>query len=696
MGNHDNGRWIFPLTSLQIGDLQSYLSHLNIFLAAESNTFYILVDNRPWIEGLGSRRAQLWQLMVTKSRLSPFANSRARKGRNIGKEKSEKKDSNKVPNFTKCTKSSNSKFSERWFSLIDAATLSQKRGLQPVNKLKYSLQLNRELHSTLFGLIIFEVSWDDVRGINYSNELQTDTSLALETKFMRRWEFDSIVQAVGCISSWFSGTDHEQNILRDYLLSTVDEVFYDANEDFSEEETSDVELENASSYGLPVGFNVPPTELDDTSILHTPPPPNVPYKRRKVTRSWSSGVEVDTYCEETPKTPNRTFDPFGYCESTIEATEYKDVLILFRFNDRDLPFKLKDIIMYNLRLLTLLEYGLPSWVIFLQSYPVFCHLYRPWMCPLVRALYVIISVTTVVIGFYDLYKNVPLLKATASHLFGPIFDWIETWEMVSRVKYLGTMLFLHNFEKAVKWILMITRTMRSFFSVLARPVIEPLVDLSKFFLPFWTVCAQMSESFFTFIGIVLGSSSSFVGNVVEIVLLPIWLMMSFIWTSAMFIVLPVFWAFWEILYAPVRMVLALFSGIAFVSTLVYEMLGELWSSACSIVQIASATEATVSTTYEVSMWRSLWNDLFSKVFRAVKSILNGLVAFFSACNRHRLSIYNHLKEFLRKLSHRRCRPQHVNLQHRKKHVDPHRQAQQIHRTQKLMEANNRGPRHVER
>lgn len=106
------------------------------------------------------------------SRLSPFANSSARKGRKKGKEKLEKKASNKVTNAKKCTNSTNPKISERWFSLIDAATLSQKRALLPVKKLKYSLQLNRELHRTLFGLIIFEVSWDDVRGINYLNELQ--------------------------------------------------------------------------------------------------------------------------------------------------------------------------------------------------------------------------------------------------------------------------------------------------------------------------------------------------------------------------------------------------------------------------------------------------------------------------------------------------------------------------------------------
>ncbi|KAL9229345.1 hypothetical protein vseg_004822 [Gypsophila vaccaria] len=694
MGNDDNGGGccccVSSLTSLQVGDLQSYLSHLSLFLGSESNKFYILVDNRPWLEGLGSRPAHLWQLMVTKSRLSPFANTSARKGRATGKENLEKKAGTRGPSYRKCTKSAKSKFSERWFALIDAATVSQKRSLLPIKKLKYSLQLNHELQRTLFGLIIFEVAWDDIRGINYLNELQTDTSLAIESKFMRRWEFDSITQAVGSMSSWFSGTDNEQNTLRDYLLSTVDDIFYDAEENFSDEETTcfyDVAVGNDSSYEVPVASGMSHAGVEaDSSILHTPPPPNAPYKRRKVTRSNNSGTEVGTFSAESPKTPKNNVDTFDYYETSIESTEYKDILVLFRFNDRDLPFKLRDIVMSDLRLLTLLESGLPSWVIFLQSYPVFCHLYRPWMCPLARALYVVISVATVVIGFYDLYKNVPLLKATASHLFGPLFDWIETWEMVSRVKYLGTMLFLHNFEKAVKWILMITRTTKSFFSVLAQPIMEPLLEFSKLFCPFWMLFIQMVENLCSIIWITLGSTCNFIGNTVEMVLLPIWWILAFLWTAAVSIILPILWAVWEILYAPIRLILALTSFIGFVCTLLYEMLGDIWSSVSSIFSIASAAEGTV-TTIEASMFRSLWNDLFSKVFRAVRSILNGFVAFFAACNRHRLSIYNHIKELIQRLSGQPYQSQHIDPRHKRRHVgSPHRTP--ISKTPKSVKASN--------
>ncbi|KAD6794426.1 hypothetical protein E3N88_05322 [Mikania micrantha] len=49
--------------------------------------------------------------------------------------------------------------------------------------------------------------------------------------------------------------------------------------------------------------------------------------------------------------------------STIDkAIQYRDILLLFRFNDHDLPFELQEVIMFDLRLLTLFEAGLPSWI----------------------------------------------------------------------------------------------------------------------------------------------------------------------------------------------------------------------------------------------------------------------------------------------------------------------------------------------
>ncbi|XP_057784865.1 uncharacterized protein LOC131002384 isoform X1 [Salvia miltiorrhiza] len=669
MANGDNGRCVFPLTGLQIGDLQSYLSHLSLFMASDSGKFYILVDNRPWLKVLVSRPTHLWQLMVTKSRLSPFANTKRQKDRKLMRELSDldtspSSNTSKLRNF------------KQWISLIDAVTLSRKRALLPVKKLRNSLIANSKLHRTLYGFIIFEVAWRDVRGINYLNELQTDTSLAMESKVMRRWEFDSVAQAANSISSWFPGTLNERILLKEHLDATIGEVFHDAQESFPRSDKK-ADINDIASDGTSVeaespcssssSFNVYSVTMQNlTHRLHTPPPDGFPYKRRKLMSPihFDLGTSSEEADAENAEMLSHTPD-MSDCEETLQPSIYRDVLILFRFDDRDLPFKLRDIIMSDLRLLTLLEAGLPSWVIFLQSYPVFCHLYRPWMCPLARACYVLISIVTVLIGFYDLYKNVPLLKATASRLFGPLFDWIESLEMISRIKYLGTMLFLHNFQKAIKWFLSATRTIRSFFTLVIEPMAGPFAEFLEFLLPLWTMFGEVAESLFSVAWMVVGSCFTMVGELIEILLLPLWYILSLVWNIAISVLYPVFWILWETLYAPIRLILGFCSLVAYLCTLVYEMVGDLLLFAGSLVSFTRDVESTVSS-YEVSIWRSLWNDLFSQIFRAVRSILNGFVAFFTTCNRHRLSTYNHMKELYHRLSRR---PRRVGAQ--KTDQDPH-------------------------
>ncbi|KAL8506801.1 hypothetical protein ACS0TY_017629 [Phlomoides rotata] len=649
MANGDNGRCLFPLTSLQIGDLQSYLSHLSLFMASDSGKFYILVDNRPWLKDL-SRPTHLWQFVVTKSRMSPFANTRGQKDRKT------------TENLSDLETSSSSNTStlrniKQWFSLIDAVTLSRKRALLPVKKLRNSLIANSKLHRTLYGFIVFEVAWGDVRGINYLNELQTDTSLAIEVKVMRRWEFDSIAQAAGSMSSWFPGTLNELILLKEHLDATLGDVFHDAQESFTRTNETDIDdmcVGEESPCSLSSSFSVYSVKTGNVTNSLLTPLFNGPYKRRKLTGSvycdlGPSSGEADSETDGMlPHTPD-----LSDCEKTLQPTIYRDVLILFRFDDRDLPFKLKDIIMSDLRLLTLLEAGLPSWVIFLQSYPLFCHIYRPWMCPLARVCYVIISIVTVLIGFYDLYKNVPLLKATASSLFGPLFDWIESLEMISRIKYLGTMLFLHNFQKAIKWFLMVTQTMRTFLSFIIDPMSGPVAEFLEFFLPLWSMSIRLAESLLSVSWVVVESCFTMVGDVVQMILLPLWYILALVWNVATSVIYPIFWILWEVVYAPIRLVLGFCSLVAYLCNSIYELAGDFLLFASSIFSFSRDVESTVrASSYEVSLWRSLWNDLFSQVFRALRSILNGFVAFFTTCNRHRLSIYNHMKELYSKLSRR--------------------------------------------
>ncbi|XP_047075574.1 uncharacterized protein LOC124685282 [Lolium rigidum] len=636
-------RHFFPLTSLQIGDLQSYLAELTIFLCPDTKKFLIFLDNRPWLLDQNTKPAHLWQLMVTKSRFSPFANTRARRKRDEAGEKLV---------FSEGPISAPDSWnpSSKWYTLIDDAMRNKK--LQ-VNKLKDSRLLNRELHRTLYGFIIFEVDWADVRGINYLNELQTDTSMVVEAKIMKRWEFDSVNQASSLISSWFSGNYSECQILQDYLnsISPKGDVFYDALNDFL---TPDWDSESAQSDSDHSGdVQCVRVSSSFTSSSYTPPPCSGPYKRRKIIRSDSgSNMSEEPYSEfvTSPRYASSSCcSDNDFSKPLVEPSTYKDVLILFRFSDGDLPFRLKEVILSDVRLLTLLEYGLPSWVIFLQSYPVFCKIYRPWMCPLARALYVLISLITVLIGFYDLYKNVPMLKATASRLFGPLFDWIETWEMISRLKYLGTMLFLHHFEQAFTWSLKIVRATKSVLSVLTKPVMGPLLEVLEFTLPLWNLCAETVEYLSSAIMIVMETSCSAVISAVQTIMWPFWFIFSTMFNIANSILYPVIWFFGEILAAPFRLVAALASFVADFFDDIVDILRQTWSTLSSLYQVGSASRAS-GVTSETTIWGSLWKDLLYQIFRAVRSILYGFVAFFSTCNRHRLSIYNHIEVLLRRLS----------------------------------------------
>lgn len=321
-------------------------------------------------------------------------------------------------------------------------------------------------------------------------------------------------------------------------------MFYDAQEDISssseagEELSTDVESHEEKQFYMYSNCSYSLGRVEDLDSPFTPPASG-PYKRRKIIKpsmfNDMDGLSKEAYSEIVRSPSTSVSSTLSGSESddgclVFEANTYRDVLILFRFVDHDLPFKLKEIIMSDLRLLTLLEYGLPSWVIFLQSYPVFCQIYRPWMCPLARAFYVLISIITVLIGFYDLYKNVPILKATAASLFGPFFNWIESWEMVSRIRYLGTMLFLHNFEKALMWFLMAARATKSLFSVLTKPIAGPIMELFELIFPIWNACFSTLESLIWVIWNVLSSSCNVVSSILEIIIWPFWFAFSTLWS----------------------------------------------------------------------------------------------------------------------------------------------------------------------
>lgn len=104
--------------------------------------------------------------LCLQSRLSPFANTKGQ-----GEKKKQKQEEEQKPQEA-CSQPNDKKMKKlkKWFSLIDATTFSKKK--IPAKKLQSSLYLTKQLHKTLYGFIVFEVEWANVRGINYLNELQ--------------------------------------------------------------------------------------------------------------------------------------------------------------------------------------------------------------------------------------------------------------------------------------------------------------------------------------------------------------------------------------------------------------------------------------------------------------------------------------------------------------------------------------------
>ncbi|KAE8654909.1 hypothetical protein F3Y22_tig00117034pilonHSYRG00149 [Hibiscus syriacus] len=493
-----------------------------------------------------------------------------------------------------------SRSNEAWLSSIHAKILSRTK------KLDTSFLLSSDLHRTCMASLYLKSHGPMFEHV--CSYLQTDTSLAIEANSCKNGILAALIkQQDACLHG-------SADRLREALFERAPGV-----NNWIQETVTNLEMKTGDACLLEPRSFVKSRER--SSMIEEDFPMLITFDDDN-----DDGFSVDDsfphyHCDnleirsETVDSETLSHMPLLLLGSIIEGKALRQLLLELtsivrkpKFDDKDLPFKLKQIITPDLRLLRLLEAGLPSWALFLQSYPGFCHIYRPWMCPLARALYVLISIITVLIGFFDLYKNVPLLKAAASHLCGPLLDWIENWEMVTRIKYLGTMLFLQNFEKAMHWLWVVLRASR-----------------------------EVIESLFSIISIVIGFVYSLLDDLMDVVLMPI----------CKFRPVSHVWIVWEMLYAPIRLVLALASFVANMCAFTIDLVGDTWEFLSSMIEVASEAEATVHSAQEVSCGVHFGVTFYPR-YSALSEVYYGFAAFFDACNRHRLSIYNHILGFIQR------------------------------------------------
>jgi len=109
-----------------------------------------------------------------------------------------------------------------------------------------------------------------------------------------------------------------------------------------------------------------------------------------------------------PKEEESTLESHSLDSLVLDQRTLKDLTIVAYFNDPVLPLALKEVINSpcNKELLRLYEASLPSWTVVLAQYGY----YKPWFRFAVRYVIFIASLITMVLGFWDLYKNVPVLR----------------------------------------------------------------------------------------------------------------------------------------------------------------------------------------------------------------------------------------------------------------------------------------------
>lgn len=205
------------------------------------------------------------------------------------------------------------------------------------------------------------------------------------------------------------------------------------------------------------------------------------------------------------------------------------------------------------------------------------------------------------------------------------------------------MLFLHNFEKAVMWFLMVMRATRSLLSILTKPIAGPVMELVELILPIWNICLDTVESLVSIICLVMGSSCSLIVDIPQIIVWPFWLVFSAIRSIGMMLaILHLLWC--DLIISSLTCVMSVFcySNLCYMPYNLGPLgnydssfsLGPCNGNSCGggfgqhlffdqenlvvywkhvSICICIWTNCGCLTAYESSMSQSLWNDLFSQV-----------------------------------------------------------------------------------
>lgn len=331
----------------------------------------------------------------------------------------------------------------------------------------------------------------------------------------------------------------------------------------------------------------------------------------------------------------------------VRVQVYYSKTIAATFDSPFLPIGLKKVVQNDARLLRFCESGIPAWAIFLPLYGLY---YRPWMRTTAKILFMAVSTVSMVLGFYDLYKNIPGLRNALSMYIKPLTDWLELHASL-RLSMLLTYLAAksHLFQWFFLKLSAVTRVLHPLGRYIAAPfqgvgrVVLRVLQEGIMIFTFWL------QHFGSLLGTVLSPLFNLVYVVTTLTLTVFAAVISpFVRVGQALVAVPLFWLgdLWTMVAHVLQIILANLQGV-FLTTA---------RTSRSLLSVVHTFKRPVAATSAVMPSSTHWNLLKEpslKVMRAFRSILNFLVHIAMVLNKHRLTLGIIIAEKLRTFKERK-------------------------------------------
>lgn len=281
--------------------------------------------------------------------------------------------------------------------------------------------------------VAFEVGFDTVMGVDYSNPLVRKGRMVVEACHVVKKEFPSIddvlmyyyccdgetlvtrkcscsVREEEMEAEMDSCRDVERQCMRKSLLSSMDTVADDASFEFDTIANNNKEEDEIQSA--------------ETSGAMVEKRPKV--QAAEVGNNNTSGKD----------------QVVGEFDTPVKVYSFRSISI--EWTDVHVPCALLPVFENDERLLKMYESGLPTWAKLLPAYGFY---YRPWLRSLTWILFYLFSIFSLAVGFWDLYKTLPGLQEILAKVVGSLWlpptavlQWIEEHAQI-RLSILLTYLF---------------------------------------------------------------------------------------------------------------------------------------------------------------------------------------------------------------------------------------------------------------